>query len=198
MISRPNLPYLKDLIAFAAELGADQITFKVIKAAGNARENHCVCPTPQELLGAFKQLIEAEREFEDAIVVNYGRGSELLANIAAQEMEVKSNLVSIYESTICDCGDVSLCIKPNGDVTPCAYIPFTVGNVRDTHLHNIWLNSEYLQMIRAKKQNLLSTMCDGCVSFERCHGGCMAHTLAYDDQLGISWAPDPNCWKLNH
>ncbi|MFO7941761.1 MAG: SPASM domain-containing protein, partial [Bacillota bacterium] len=39
-------------------------------------------------------------------------------------------------------------IYPNGEVTPCPYLPIPLGNIRETAFKDIWFNSEVLRDLR--------------------------------------------------
>jgi radical SAM protein with 4Fe4S-binding SPASM domain len=62
-------------------------------------------------------------------------------------------------------------IYPNGDVTPCPYLPVKLGNVREKTFGEIWLSSEVFKNLR--DFNTLKGKCGAC-DYRRLCGGCRA------------------------
>lgn len=88
----------------------------------------------------------------------------------------------------CGAGRLYCAIQPNGDVTPCVFMPsLVVGNVRERSFLEIWHGSDV--MGRMRRRDLLSGNCGQCPYKFIC-GGCRARALAY---FGDFMAPDPGC-----
>jgi radical SAM additional 4Fe4S-binding domain len=62
-------------------------------------------------------------------------------------------------------------IYPNGDVTPCPYLPIKLGNIREQSFKDIWFNSEVFKNLR--NLNTLKGKCGACEYKTLC-GGCRA------------------------
>jgi radical SAM protein with 4Fe4S-binding SPASM domain len=62
-------------------------------------------------------------------------------------------------------------IYPNGDITPCPYLPIKLGNIRETPFKEIWFNSSVFKAIR--NQESLKGKCGKCEYSTLC-GGCRA------------------------
>ncbi len=62
-------------------------------------------------------------------------------------------------------------IYPTGDVTPCPYLPVTLGNILDKDFKDIWFNSPVLKKLR--NFNTLKGKCGVCEYRNAC-GGCRA------------------------
>ena len=62
-------------------------------------------------------------------------------------------------------------IYPNGDVTPCPYLPIKLGNIREQSFKDIWFNSEVFKNLR--DLNTLKGKCGAC-EFKTLCGGCRA------------------------
>ncbi len=62
-------------------------------------------------------------------------------------------------------------IYPNGDVTPCPYLPIKLGNVKEQSFKDIWFNSEVFKNLR--NPNCLKGKCGAC-EFKILCGGCRA------------------------
>jgi len=88
-----------------------------------------------------------------------------------------------YNDMQCFGGRSFMCIKPNGDVTPCSYIDdWVCGNVLSDFLDDIWNSHRMIDFSKG--------VFSGCDYFERCGGGCKA--VSY--RLGNLWGCDPYCW----
>lgn len=86
----------------------------------------------------------------------------------------------------CPAGRSYLRIGPEGDVTPCPYLPIALGNVRRQTLREIWQQAEPLQKLRRLE---LRGRCGVCEFREQC-GGCRARALAAGGDL---FGEDPWC-----
>jgi radical SAM protein with 4Fe4S-binding SPASM domain len=86
------------------------------------------------------------------------------------------------------CGKVSLNIRPDGDLTPCGFIPVVIGNILTDDLAALWHESPVLKALRNKKA---TGKCARCDSYEECQGGCSARAYALEGHFD---APDPHCW----
>ncbi|MCD6303710.1 MAG: radical SAM protein [Planctomycetes bacterium] len=88
----------------------------------------------------------------------------------------------------CGAGRTYVCIEPNGDVTPCVYLPHRVmGNVRRAGLVDIFRRSELWGLLNDRDNRLHH--CRVC-EFRNYCGGCRARADAYFGRLD---AGDPGC-----
>src|SRR4029450_1076376 len=78
-------------------------------------------------------------------------------------------------------------IRPNGDVTPCPYLPVFAGNLRRTALTDVWTSSELFTDIR--RRATLGGRCGACEMNAHC-GGCRARAYGMTGDL---MAEDPLC-----
>ena len=62
-------------------------------------------------------------------------------------------------------------IYPSGEVTPCPYMPVSLGNIREKSFKDIWFNSEVFKALRDFDQ--LKGKCGVCEHRDVC-GGCRA------------------------
>ncbi|MGQ9524179.1 MAG: radical SAM/SPASM domain-containing protein [Armatimonadota bacterium] len=88
-------------------------------------------------------------------------------------------------SQLCEAGRNTLTVGPTGDVVPCLQLPLIAGNVRQTPLREIWMDSPVFRRLRGLTQNDLKqcSQCELAVWCNRCPG------LAYledGDYLGCS------------
>src|SRR5689334_5130768 len=74
----------------------------------------------------------------------------------------------------CPAGTHYMGIRPNGDVTPCPYLPTFAGTLRKSSLADLWNSSELFTGIR--KRTSLGGRCGGCELNGHC-GGCRARAF---------------------
>ena len=78
-------------------------------------------------------------------------------------------------------------IRPNGDMTPCPYLPVFAGNLRKSSLADLWTSSELFADIR--RRTSLGGRCGECEMNGHC-GGCRARAYGMTGDL---MAEDPLC-----
>jgi radical SAM protein with 4Fe4S-binding SPASM domain len=87
----------------------------------------------------------------------------------------------------CGAGRLYCALEPNGDITPCVFIPIKLGNVRKNDLGEVWRNHPILLKIRDRKS--FWGHCREC-EFRNVCGGCRARAYGY---FGDIQGPDPGC-----
>jgi radical SAM protein with 4Fe4S-binding SPASM domain len=87
----------------------------------------------------------------------------------------------------CPAGTHYMGIRPNGDVTPCPYLPLFAGTLRSSTLADLWTSSELFAGIR--RRTSLGGRCGECEMNAHC-GGCRARAYGMTGDL---MAEDPLC-----
>jgi AdoMet-dependent heme synthase len=87
----------------------------------------------------------------------------------------------------CPAGTHYMGIRPNGDVTPCPYLPVFAGTLRSSSLADLWTSSELFAGIRLRTS--LGGRCGECEMNGHC-GGCRARAYGMTGDL---MAEDPLC-----
>ena len=87
----------------------------------------------------------------------------------------------------CPAGTHYMGIRPNGDVTPCPYLPVFAGTLRRSSLAELWTSSDLFAGIR--KRTSLGGRCGECEMNAQC-GGCRARAYGMTGDL---MAEDPLC-----
>ena len=64
----------------------------------------------------------------------------------------------------------SVCVAPNGQVFPCGYSNYRIGNYKD--ISNIHQSKDYQDLLKQRDLNLLED-CKACPIFGLCRGGCL-------------------------
>src|SRR5688500_18129474 len=87
----------------------------------------------------------------------------------------------------CPAGTHYMGIRPNGDVTPCPYLPVFAGSLRNARLTDLWTSSDLFIGIR--RRTSLGGRCGECEMNAHC-GGCRARAYGTTGDL---MAEDPLC-----
>jgi radical SAM protein with 4Fe4S-binding SPASM domain len=87
----------------------------------------------------------------------------------------------------CPAGTHYMGIRPNGDVTPCPYLPVFAGTLRSSNLAELWTSSRLFTDIR--RRTSLGGRCGECEMNAHC-GGCRARAYGMTGEL---MSEDPLC-----
>ena len=87
----------------------------------------------------------------------------------------------------CPAGTHYMGIRPNGDVTPCPYLPVFAGTLRSSTLADLWTSSALFADVR--RRTSLGGRCGECEMNGHC-GGCRARAYG---MTGDVMAEDPLC-----
>jgi len=179
VICKINIDDVDGLVEMALSSAVVNINFHNFKCSGLGFTNRDVLDlTSEEWRDFYIRAIELKKtvnglriSLEDPIISLLGQKNE--------NALVKGSV----------CGKLSLNIKSNGDITPCGFIPITIGNMCKDDLIDIWNSSPVLDKMRNKEPK---GKCLSCESQSECLGGCTARTLALTGDMNN---PDPHCWK---
>lgn len=131
VITQVNYEDLNRFVAIAEELNLYGVEFKRFRPAGNGALTH-----------RKYEVVAAEAELRER-VAHLARTSRVRVELvygAEADGGVDSG---------CPCGTKSICVRPNGDVSPCAYGEAVIGNLMQESLSHLWRHSPYLHMLRA-------------------------------------------------
>lgn len=90
---------------------------------------------------------------------------------------------------VCKAGLWHMAVDPDGNITPCAEMGVTLGNIRETTVEKVWQTHEIFRNLR-KRQTEIKGRCRACTYLERCGGGCRGNALRF---YGDILASDPSC-----
>ncbi len=179
VISRINYQHFQDLLQLARDHGVGQVYLHNFKCSGRGFKNReDLDLSPQEWKAFYIEALKAKQETRDLLI---SFDDPVIASLPGYEENPLVNGSS--------CGKLSLNLRPNGDITPCGFIPLVVGNILRDDFDSIWYDSPVLNQMRNKEA---TGKCIGCGSFEQCLGGCTARSFA---TTGDFSQPDPHCWK---
>ena len=145
----------------------------------------------QRMLGMARPPTET---FEDPWSTPIGRADGLLIRAKCAphfrrilwQLNPSSPLLKNYAHGSCPAGKYYCRITPEGEVTPCPYMPVSAGNLRTTGFADLWRSAPVFDDLREPK---LGGRCGVC-EFSKICGGCRCRAYA---TYGNYLAEDPAC-----
>ncbi|MFQ6080600.1 MAG: radical SAM protein [Candidatus Bathyarchaeia archaeon] len=197
-VTKLNLQEVPRLVRLARNVGAKRfITFNFIPV-GRAENISDLDLTPDQREELLRLLFRKSREdgieilstapqfARVCLAMSEGRAvapTHFYVGQASWDLHVLAEFIGG-----CGAGRLYGALQPNGDVTPCVFMPdLVVGNVRERTFSDIWHNSEVMWKLRNRE--LLKGHCGQC-EYKYVCGGCRARALGY---FGDVLAPDPGC-----
>ncbi len=176
-VMEENRDEIPRLIEFARQRGA--WSFNLYFLVHTGRGQHMKELSAEQTEAILTDLAEAQDDYRPMLV---------RAKCAPQFKRIAYDLGKRgLESGGCMAGTDYCRITPDGDVTPCPYMPVSAGNVRQQSFTEIWRASPTLLALRDLDR--LRGRCGACEYREVC-GGCRCRAYAtVDDYL----AEDPAC-----
>jgi len=197
-VTRSNFEEVDDMIKFAVELGVSCFAHFNFIPIGRGREMIEEDITPQQREDLLKLLhkwmqskqigvISTAPQFGRICLTHADEEGLISCSHAGNGPGVKARVVARYLGG-CGAGRTYACLQPNGDVTPCVYMPGRImGNVREKRFQDIFQKSEWWDLLCNREER--EGNCGSCDY--RCYcGGCRARADAYLDRLDHS---DPGC-----
>ncbi len=184
-IGTHNLSEITDIARLAFQLGAH--VFNLFFLVPTGRGTYISDITPAEYEAAMAELISLQKEFDGRMLINAKCAPHYQRVLYEKEPGSKFLKTFAAGAGGCPAGTHYLGIRPDGNVTPCPYLPLYGGNLRQTSFKEIWEDSELFQTIRARKQ--LDGRCGSC-EFNAACGGCRARAYGHGEDV---MAEDPWC-----
>ncbi len=143
--------------------------------------------SPEQYDGVLADLARIQSAYAGKMLVNAKCAPHYVKTLF--ENDPDSPFLKAYTGGAggCPAGTHYLGIRPNGDVTPCPYLPVFGGNLREESLASVWADSEPFVSIR--KRTALGGRCGACELNPMC-GGCRARAYG---ATGDVMAEDPLC-----
>ncbi|MBE9502726.1 MAG: radical SAM protein [Proteobacteria bacterium] len=180
-VTKRNYDEIPDLIKLAFDKGAKAANVFFLVCTGRGQEMTDISPEQYEKM--LNYLADAETEYSGRMMVRARCAPHFLRVV--QQRSPDSQVMKGATSG-CIAGTGYFRITPEGEVTPCPYMPGAVGNIRKQSLSEIWESSDTFQSLRNPQYN---GKCADCRYNEAC-GGCRARALSSSgDMLG----EDPWC-----
>jgi len=185
-VGRHNVLELEAIAEFAhRELGAKVWNLYFLVPTG--RGQFISDMTPQEYDGVLACLARIQKSYASRMLVNAKCAPHYIKTLF--EEDPASPFIRTYAGGAggCPAGTHYMGIRPNGDVTPCPYLPVFGGNLKESPLAEIWESSDLFLKIRERKS--LGNRCGVC-EFNSLCGGCRARAYG---MTGDYMEEDPLC-----
>ena len=141
--------------------------------------------TPAQYDEVLASLYRIQTKYKGRMLVNAKCAPHFIKTI----LENDGSQIRTYSGGAggCPAGTHYMGIRPNGDITPCPYLPVFAGNLRSSSLGDLWTSSELFNDIR--RRTSLGGRCGECEMNGHC-GGCRARAYGMSGDL---MAEDPLC-----
>ena len=171
-----NQQEIADMMEFAHREGATGFNLYFLVCTGRGEQLSDI--TPQQYEQALATLVAAQQRYPQMMV--RARCAPQISRMASQRSSALiGNAGCLAARRYCR-------ITPEGDVTPCPYLPLVAGSVRKRSFADIWQNAAPLQRLRNEVPGGRCGTCD----FQQLCGGCRARALALTGDLT---GEDPWC-----
>lgn len=178
-----NFEEIEDLIDYCAKLGVKEVRILRFVPQGRGMIHKETLKLTKDEFSALVEFVSRQRGRTD-IEVNVGTPFDFcfIFNPSLKPRECKAGINECV-------------IKVNGDIIPCpAYFDltdYTAGNVLQSSLREIWMNSKVFDKIRKFDYRKLKGQCATCEDLDVCKGRCPAQRIhEYGD---VYQGPDPYC-----
>jgi radical SAM protein with 4Fe4S-binding SPASM domain len=199
-----------ELISLASKHGAQRVVFFDLIPAGRGRDMEDLHLSNHELLELMtlvrnecSEKMEVFTELPQFIVYSSQGNGESISDDSQKALSIERYTVSSFFDCAgtnnfyrkfaaylggCPAGRIYCNIQPNGNVTPCMFMPTypVAGNLREQTFEEIW-NSPTFEALRDRTN--IKGKCGECRFVDVC-GGCRAKAAAYE---GDYCASDPTC-----
>jgi radical SAM protein with 4Fe4S-binding SPASM domain len=160
-LTHENYNQIDDIMTLAESIGVENFHLFFLVPTGRGTKLTDISP----------------QKYEDMITTTFAKVHRHRLNVrpscAPQFMRIAKGMGLDMRQWIrgCIAGMYYCRIYPNGDVTPCPYLPIKLGNVREQSFKDIWFNSPVFKNLR--NPNCLKGKCGACEYKALC-GGCRA------------------------
>ena len=182
-VTRWNYDEVPQIVDFAYQLGAKVFNLYFLVRTGRGKTVMDITPAQYE--ATLSTLFELQAKYHGKMLVAAKCAPHYKRVIYEQQSD--SPFLQSYPSGTCPCGIYYCRITPEGDLTPCPYMPISVGNLKTESFASLWNKSKVFQELRDRK--LLEGKCGACEFRDVC-GGCRARAYALTDNY---LAEDPSC-----
>ena len=156
--------------------------------------------TPAQYDEVLASLYRIQRKYDRRMLVNAKCAPHYIKTVLEKSLQPGSGQASAESDQVpaqirtysggaggCPAGTHYMGIRPNGDVTPCPYLPVFAGTLRTSSLADLWTSSALFADIR--RRTSLGGRCGECEMNGHC-GGCRARAYGMTGDL---MAEDPLC-----
>jgi AdoMet-dependent heme synthase len=160
-VTQQNYNQIDDIMTFVESLGVENFHLFFLVPTGRGTKMADISP----------------EKYEEMIKVTFAKTAKHKLNVkpscAPQFMRIAKDMGLDMRQWIrgCIAGMYYCRIYPNGDITPCPYLPIKLGNIREKAFKEIWFGSDMFKALR--NPACLKGKCGIC-EFNNVCGGCRA------------------------
>ncbi|MCW4045556.1 MAG: radical SAM protein [Candidatus Bathyarchaeota archaeon] len=160
-LTQQNHRQIDEIMSLAEQLGVENFHLFFLVPTGRGVKIADISPTM----------------YEDMIKATFAKTAKHKLNVrpscAPQFMRIAKDMGLDMRQWIrgCIAGLYYCRVYPNGDITPCPYLPVKLGNIREKTFNDIWFNSTVFKTLR--DFDALKGKCGACEHRSVC-GGCRA------------------------
>jgi len=169
-LTQQNYNQIDDIMGLAESIGVENFHLFFLVPTGRGTKMTDISP----------------EQYEEMITKTFAKSANHTLNVrpscAPQFMRIAKDMGLDMRQWIrgCIAGMYYCRIYPNGDVTPCPYLPIKLGNVREKSFQEIWFNSEVFKALRNPRT--LKGKCGACEYRSLC-GGCRARAYGLSNDF---------------
>ncbi|MDR0373397.1 MAG: radical SAM protein [Nitrososphaerota archaeon] len=177
-LTHENYNQIDDIMSLSESLGVENFHLFFLVPTGRGTKLTDISP----------------QKYEDMITTTFAKVHRHRLNVrpscAPQFMRIAQGMNLDMRQWIrgCIAGMYYCRIYPNGDITPCPYLPIKLGNIREQSFKDIWFSSEIFKNLR--NPNSLKGKCGVCEYKIPC-GGCRARAYGLSSDF-IDYCGDLN------
>ncbi|PVX27028.1 MAG: radical SAM/SPASM domain-containing protein [Candidatus Bathyarchaeum sp.] len=175
-VTQQNYDEVDDIMALAESLGVENFHLFFLVPTGRGTDIEDITPEMYEEM--IKNTLAKTTKYKLNVKPSCAPQFMRIAKDQGVDMSrwVRGCMAGLYYCRI----------YPSGEVTPCPYMPVTLGNIREKSFKDIWTNSEVFKALRDFDQ--LKGKCRICDHREDC-GGCRARAYGVTaDQMDFCGA----------
>ena len=199
-VTQHNRHQLEDIYELALELGAVAVhPFMLVPVGCGVELAETDMMTPSQYEESLKVIAELEKRGDMQIKVTCGPHYERVKREAGLNQSSPGHGHGQGHSSVpggaghgvssrgCLAGMGVIFVGHQGEVFPCGYLPVLCGNVLETPLSDIWMNSK--DLVQLSDSDALEGKCGAC-GFRKVCGGCRARAYAETENY---LAEEPFC-----
>jgi radical SAM protein with 4Fe4S-binding SPASM domain len=185
-VARHNVAELGEIAAFAhGELGATVWNLYFLVPTGRGAHVSDLDAAAYDRI--LVELRDIHRRYAGKMLVNAKCAPHYVRLLQGDDAATVYSKSYAGGAGGCPAGTHYMGIRPNGDVTPCPYLPLFAGNLRHERLTDLWRSSDLF--VRIRERTRLGGRCGECELAASC-GGCRARAFG---MTGDVLAEDPLC-----
>lgn len=170
-VTQWNYDEIPEIVEYVYQLGAKVLNLYFLVRTGRGRTVMDITPVQYENM--LETMFRLQAKYSGKMLIAAKCAPHYKRVIYEQQSD--SAFLQGYPSGTCPCGIYYCRISPEGELTPCPYLPVSVGNLKDESFAKMWNESETFHELRNRE--MLQGKCGACEFREVC-GGCRARAYA--------------------